>query len=333
VDETTRMSPNSSYFVSVIVPLQDDADIFAEFAMELIQVVRATWQNYEIIFIDDASQDGTSGAVGNLLRQHECLRFLRLSRRGGGEVAISAGLDTAIGDVIVVVDPACDPPALVPKMVEAARRIGGIVFGQRTDPRRESWTYALGRRLFSRIMHRMVGIDLPADATLFVAMTRQAMNAVTQIKDRSRAVRVFGSLIGFPHEFVKYQPIERRERPRTKGIAEGIERGISLAVTNSMKPLRFVSLLGLLMALLNCAYLLYILAIALFKTRVAEGWITLSVQHSAMFLFVFLILAVLCEYVGRLLDETRERPLYYVAEERQSSVMIRDAERRNVLAE
>lgn len=327
------MSPNASYFVSVIVPLQDDADILEAVARELIDVVRATWQNYEIIFVDDGSRDGTSAAVASLLRQHECLRFLRLSRPFGVEVAISAGLDTAIGDVVVVLDPACDPPALVPKMVDEARRVGGIVFGLRTQPRSESWTYALGRRLFSRVMHRLVGIDLPPNATMFTAMTRQAMNAVTQIKDRSRAVRVFGSLTGFPHEFVKYTPVERRSRPRTKGIGEGLERGISLAVTNSMKPLRVVSLLGLTMALLNFAYLIYVAAIALFKKQVAEGWITTSVQHSAMFLFVFLILAVLCEYVGRLLDETRERPLYYVAEERQSSVMIRDAERRNVLAE
>ncbi len=327
------MTPNSSYFVSVIVPLQDDADIFDDFARELIEVVRPTWQNYEIVFVDDGSRDDVRSSISKLLQQHECLRLLRLSRRCGGEIAISAGLDTAIGDVVVVLDPACDPPKLVPKMVEEARRIGGMVFGVRTVPRDESWMYALGRKLFSRVMRRLVGIELPPDATLFLAMTRQAMNAVTQIKDRSRAVRVFGSLVGFPHEFVKYAPVERRSRPRSKGFAEGLERGISLAVTNSMQPLRFVSLLGLAMAFLNFAYLLYVLAIALFKPHVAEGWITTSVQLSAMFLFVFVILAVLCEYVGRLLDETRDRPLYYVAEERQSSVMIRDADRRNVLAE
>ncbi len=327
------MSPNSSYFVSVIVPLQNDADIFEDFARDLISVVRATWQNYEIVFVDDGSTDGSSALVAKLLLNNECLRLLRLSRSGGVEIAISAGLDTAIGDVVAVMDPACDPPALLPKMVEGARRVGGMVFGLRTQPRHESWTYALGRKLFSRVMRRLVGIELPPNATLFLAMTRQAMNAVTQIKDRSRAVRVFGSLVGLPHEFIEYVPIERRARPRTKGFGEGLERGISLAVTNSMQPLRFVSLLGLFMAFLNFLYLLYVVAIALFKPSVAEGWITTSVQHSGMFLFVFLILAVLCEYVGRLLDEVRERPLYYVAEERQSSVMIRDAERRNVLAE
>ena len=78
---------------------------------------------------------------------------------------------------------------------------------------------------------------------------------------------------------------------------------------------------------------MYVFAIALFKQHVAEGWITTSLQHAFMFLFLFLILSVLCEYVGRLLAESRDRPLYFVAEERSSSVMIRDEERRNVVAE
>ena len=324
---------NASYFVSVVVPLRDDADVFDAFARDLVAVVRGAWQNHEIVFVDDGSTDETKQRVMRLLEDHECLRYVRLSRPVGVEIAISAGLDTVIGDVVVVIDPACDPPEFVPRLVEEARRANGVVFGTRTTPRDEGAGYAFGRRIFSRLVRRFVGVELPANATLFLAMTRQTMNAVAQIKDRSRALRVFGAVVGFPHRFVPYEPVERRSPPRQKGVAEAVDRALSLLVTNSMKPLRIVSLTGLAMAILNVLYLGYVVGVVLFKQRVAEGWVTTSVQHAVMFFFVFLILAVLCEYVGRLLDETRERPLYFVAEERTSSVMIRDADRRNVVSE
>jgi polyisoprenyl-phosphate glycosyltransferase len=104
-------------------------------------------------------------------------------------------------------------------------------------------------------------------------------------------------------------------------------------VGNSTRPLRLVGWLALLAAFLNLAYIGYVFAVRIFKTRVAEGWMTLSLQNAGMFLLLFLILAVVTEYVGRILDETRERPLYYIAEEANSSVMVPSAERRNVVRE
>ncbi|MDZ4774504.1 MAG: glycosyltransferase [Planctomycetota bacterium] len=323
----------SNYLVSVVVPLRDDADILKTFAEELVRVVRARWQNYEIVLVDDGSRDGTKPVVDDLLMRHECVRYLRLSRPFGVEIAISAGLDTVIGDVVVVLQPEFDPPDMVPKFVDEARRTNGIVFGVRSSDRRESTLYALGRRVFNAILRRLLRIDMPDRATLFLSMTRQAMNAVGQIKDKARAVRLFGNYVGFPHVFVEYRPTDRRAEPRRQGVREGIVRGVGLIVTNSTQPLRLMSVVGAVLSMLNVLYVLYIVSIYVFKTRVAEGWTTLSLQHAVMFAFLFAILAVLCEYVGRLLEETRDRPLYFVAEERSSSVMIRDEERRNVVRE
>lgn len=323
----------SNYLVSVVVPLRDDADILEPFADELVAVVRARWLNHEIVFVDDGSADATRITLNRLLERHECLRYLRLSRPFGVEVAISAGLDTVIGDVVVVLQPEIDPPDLVPKFVEEARRTNGIVFGVRTTPRTESSTYALGRKLFNATMRRLLRVDLPDRATLFVAMTRQAMNAVGQIKDKARAVRLFGNYVGFPHVFVEYHPLARRALPRAQSFREALERGIDLIVTNSTQPLRLMSVVGAALCLVNLLYVLYVVSIYLFKAHTAEGWTTQSFQQAVMFAFLFAILSVLCEYVGRLLTETRDRPLYFVAEERSSSVMIRDEDRRNVVRE
>lgn len=327
------MTSASNYFVSVVVPVQDDADILAQFAEELVAVARAHWQNYEIVFVDDGSRDQSNAILAGLLKSHECLRSLRLSRSFGVEIAISAGLDTVIGDVVVVLQPEMDPPARVPQFVEEARKTNGIVMGVRTTERRESWLYGAGRQLFNRCVRWLLDVDLPDRTTLFLAMTRQAMNAVAQIKDKSRALRLFGSYVGLPHRYIDYEPSERRSVPRNKGVREGIERATSLIVTNSTQPLRVMSVLGALLCALNLLYIVYIVFTFVFKTKVAEGWTTLSLQHAFMFAFLFAILSVLCEYVGRLLTETRDRPLYFVAEERTSSVMIRDEDRRNVVVE
>ena len=323
----------ASYFVSVVVPLADDADLLEPFVVELLGVLRAGWQNYEVVLVDAGSRDGTREVVGRLLRSHECLRYLRLSKRMGNEVAMLAGLDGVIGDVVVVLQPESDPPALLPRFVEAARSSGGVAFGVRTTPSDQGWAYRVLRRRFTRLAARMLDLELSEDATLYMAFTRQALNAVGQIKDKSRALRIFGAVVGFPSQPIAYAPVQRRTPVRSKSVAEGLERGVSLIVTNSTKPLRYVALLGLVASLLNALYLVYVLAIALFKPHVAEGWITQSASISGMFLFLFLILSVLAEYVGRLLEESRDRPLYFVAEEGQSSVLIADATRRNVVNE
>jgi dolichol-phosphate mannosyltransferase len=323
----------SNAFVSVVVPLRDDADIVDGFVDELAPLLERTHQNYELVLVDDGSADATPALVDGILKRHQCLRFIRLTRPCGPEIAILAGLDVVIGDVVVVLQPEADPPAVVPRMVAAALERNGIVFGLRRGGPREPWLYARGRRLFVGLVRRMLGVELPENASLFLAFTRQTLNAVIRIKDKSRALRVFGLLVGFPHATLEYEPRARRATPRRKGLAEGCERAIDLIVTNSSRPLRYVSYLGLAGSVLNVLYMGYVVVVRLFWEHVEEGWTTLSLQNAGMFFLLFVILTVLAEYVGRLLAETRDRPLYFVAEERASSVMIADDERRNVVYE
>jgi glycosyltransferase involved in cell wall biosynthesis len=245
------MTARADVFVSVVVPLHDDADILPAFFAELAAVVRGRWQNYEIVLVDDGSTDGTAQVAAELLAQHECSRYLRLSRSFGLETAIVAGLDSVIGDVAVVLRPEEDPPALVPLLADKARASQGIVYGLRVTPAREPLLYRLGRGAFTRLARRWMDVDLPEHATLFLALARPTLNAVISIKDKARALRIYSSYVGFAHEFQAYEPVPRRSVPRRKRLREGLERGISLLVVNSQRPLRTVALLGLAMSALN----------------------------------------------------------------------------------
>jgi len=325
------MSVISSYFVSVTVPLRNDADILVAFVDEVMHVLASSYQNYELVLVDDGSTDATQRVVGSLLERHKCIRYIRLSRSFGQETAILAGLDTVIGEVVIVLQAESDPPAMIPEFVKTARDENAVVYGLTTGPIGESLAYRIGRKTFARLVRGMLGIDLPTNATLYMALTRQTLNAVIQIKDKSRALRIYGSVVGFERRYLEYEPTLRRAQPRPKGILEGFSRALSLIVTNSIQPLRLVTYLGLLASLSNVVYIGYIFMIAIFKRDVAEGWITTSFQNSSMFLLLFVILTVLSEYVGRLFSEMLDRPTYIIAEERLSSVMIPEEGRRNVV--
>jgi hypothetical protein len=159
------------------------------------------------------------------------------------------------------------------------------------------------------------------------------VNAVTRIKDRNRYLRVLTASVGYAARALPYEPLARHGRPKHKTLAESVSLAINLMVTQSTHPLRLVSWLGLGASVVNLGYLGYVVAVYLLKSKVAEGWTTLSLQVGGMFFLVFLILSVMAEYLGRLMEETRERPLYHVLEERSSNVLLADPERRNVVAE
>ncbi|MCA9736799.1 MAG: glycosyltransferase family 2 protein [Gemmatimonadota bacterium] len=319
-------------FVSVIVPLRDDADILAAVVAELDVVLSDHYRHYEIVLVDDGSTDGTVDAAQRLLDTHPDLRLVRLSRRFGQEIAISAGLDTVIGDYVVVLLPDSDPPDVIPDMVEQARQGAGVVFGVRRSRAGEPWLQRLGARLFYGLAGGLLGISIPRDTTHLRVLSRQAVNALTQIRDRSRYLTTLSGYVGFLNQAFLYDPIQRRTRPRRKTLLQSLRLAAGIVVANSTRPLRIASVLGLLAAFVNVLYMGYIVGVLLIKDRVAEGWVTQSAQTAGMFFFVFLILAVLCEYVGRLLDEVKSRPLYWVQDERQGTAVLGERTR-NVVSE
>ena len=323
----------SDVFVSVVAPLQDDADVFVPFVAEAIAVLTANYTNFELVLVDDGSRDETSSRIGGLLASHRCVRYIRLSRRFGLEAAIAAGLDTVIGDFTVVMRPATDPPALIPALVTKAREGKGIVFGVCMERLGDPVWASTGSRWYWAFGRRFLDLNVPEGASYFQCLSRSAVNGVTRIKDKYRSIRLLASSMGSDVETLPYAPLKRRPRPRVRGFLESLDLAAGITVSQSTRPLRFVSALGLVASFLNLLYMGYVITIYLTRSHVAEGWTTTSLQLSGMFFLLFLIMAVLSEYVGRVLEESRDRPLYHAVEERSSNVMVRDSERRNVVGE
>lgn len=320
-------------FVSAVAPISNDADIVEGFVRDLVGVLATCYSNYEVVLIDDGSTDGTAQVVKGLLQETSGLRLLRLSRRFGQEIAISAGLESAIGDFVVVILPEYDPPDLVPEMVRRAREGAACVFGIRTDRMRLPWWHRFGADVFYRYCDKFLGLKMPPGVTHFRVMSRQIVNAVTQIKDHQRFLRTLSAYVGYSNQGMLYAPRPRRSAMRRKSLGECVELAINIVVANSLHPLRIVGFLALLASASNLVYILYVSLVFLMKRDVMAGWTTQSLQNSVMFALMFLVLAVLSRYLGRLLDEARHRPLYYLLEEHQSNVLLIDVHRENVATE
>ena len=325
------MNPNT--VVSIVIPLQQDAKILKGLVEDIDRTIGQAFRFFEIVLVDDGSQDDTPAVVGEILKRTQRIRYMKLSRPFGRDVALSAGIESAIGDFVVTMDPLCDPVGVIPDMIELCRKGGGIVHGIATNPPKRSFVRNICGAFFRKSARKHLGIDIKRGVSDLRVMSRQAVNALLQIREQNRHLRVLTLMLGYRHDFHEYGIESRDGTRRPVSLSGEVATAIDLLAANTRHPLRIVTLGGLIGAVINMIYAVYVVAIYLTKDDVASGWTTLSLQLSGMFFFVCLILTVLSEYVATILGEVRSRPLYFIAEEANSSVLLEDTVRSSLVTE
>lgn len=320
-------------FISVIAPLYNAEDIIIQYIEDTLSILGSSFTNYELVLIDDGSTDSTVERISSVLGQFEGIRLLTLSREFGEEIAITAGLETVIGDFSIVMLPHIDPPDKIPELVQYCIDGYDIAFGVRRTRKHESLFRRKATGLFFWYCHKILKLDLTKNATQFRCMSRQVVNAIIQIKDTYRYLRLFSSYVGYANKPIVYDPIKRGKNPRKKGFGQSINEALTIIMENSAHPLRFVSWLGMFAATSNLIYAGYIVAIYFLKENVIEGWTTQSLQSAGQFFLITVILTALCEYTGRMLNRLQNRPLYYLKNELNSSILLIDRERHNIVEE
>jgi glycosyltransferase involved in cell wall biosynthesis len=319
-------------FVSVVVPLDNDADILPAVVGELDTVMRSHFGDYELIFIDDGSSDGTRSFFERAKSTVACFRYFRLTRPFGLEVAIACGLEQAIGDVIVVLNPTCDPPEMVPQFAEKANDTDGIVIGTASDKFKTSFVYHIAYWVYFALCKVFLARSQVYGATHFMALTRTALNALLRIKDSFRYIRVLAMYAGFEVTTVPYEFKPRRSPPRRRKVVRLLADAGHMIVSNSDRPLRIAAFISAVIGIADFGYLLYVVAIRVLYADVEPGWASTNFFNAVMFGVMFLILAVVCEYLAEMRGEVKRRPLYVVRGELQSNVMLVNAETRNVVS-
>jgi glycosyltransferase involved in cell wall biosynthesis len=317
--------------LSVVAPVRNGAAFIGAFVEETIAAISGPFPYHELVVVDDGSTDETLEILEGLLKKHPGIRVICLSRPMGEDIAMTAGLEQVIGDLVVTMSPGSDPPAFIPTLVAELHPPIRIVVGTRASRSGQGLVSRLGAWIFYRVTQRLLGVRLPANATQFRAMDRRALNATLRIKDRLRHLRLLALQTGYPIATVSYEPISGRHPQPDRSFFASLSLAVDMSVAIGRRPLRLVSLLGVIGSVINLVYALYVIAIFLFKNEVAEGWTTLSLEISLMFFLLFALLAVLCEYIGHILLEMKDRPLYAVSDEFSSDVAIPSVVRPNVV--
>ncbi len=302
----------SSELHSVVVPMFNEEEVIDALFERLVPVLRAL-PAYEIIVVDDGSTDGTWERLVAAAQRIPRLRLIRFSRNFGHQLAITAGIDAAVGDTVTVIDADLqDPPELIPDLIERWRAGADVVFAVRRVRKGENAFKRLTAKLFYRTIRRLSSVDLPLDAGDFRLMSRRAADALVSMRERSRYVRGLVAWLGFRQDFVEYERDARAAGETKYPLSKMLRFAADGIVSFSLKPLEITGMLGALAALLGFVVLTYAVLARLTGRDVLPGWTSLMVAILFMGGAQLLALAVLGEYVGRIYEEVKGRPLYVV---------------------
>ena len=299
--------------LSVVIPVYNEEAVIEETARRLIRVLGQGADSFELVFVDDGSRDHSFALASALARCDERVTAIALSRNFGHQVAVSAGLREARGQAVVVIDADLqDPPEVIPRMVELWKQGYEVVYGQRTGRRGESIFKRASARLFYRVLNSLTDQSIPVDVGDFRLLDRTVCDALNRMKESHRYLRGMVSWLGFTQIGL---PFERQ--PRFAGATKyPLRKMLRFAADGilsfSAKPLRMAIWLGLLFSLAGLAYLVWVLFQKIALRATVEGWASLMgvlILGNGMTLFV---LGVVGQYVGRIYDEVKERPLYAV---------------------
>ncbi len=318
-------------FVSVIIPLDEDRDILPGFIVEVDRTMRGQFSDYELIFVDDGSADGTRSFFETAKADVPSFRYFRLTRPFGFEAAIACGLEQAIGDVIVVLNPATDPPALIPRFAERANDTDGIVVGVKSGRRGRPFLYRAAYAAYFGLCRIFLERSQVYGATHFIALTRTALNALLKIKDSFRYIRVLAMYAGFTVTSIPYEIVDRREPPRRRPLLPLLASAGNLIVSNSDRPLLIAAALSAFMGLADFLFVFYVIAVRFVRADVEPGWASTNIFSAVMFGALFFVMAMVCQYLAQIRSEIKSRPLYVVQAELQSNVMPGSDNARNVV--
>jgi len=306
-------APGAMPSISVVAPAYNEQEVLDEFHRRVSEVMRSIGCDYEIVLVNDGSRDNTLALMHALRIADPHVTVVDLSRNFGKEIALSAGLDHTKGEVVIVLDSDLqDPPEFIPQMLDIWREGYDVVYGTRTVRDGESWFKKTTAKYFYRLIKQVSRVEIPKDTGDFRLMSRRAVQALSLLREEHRFMKGLFAWVGFPSK-----PFLYRRDPRAAGETKwnywklwnfAIEGITSFTVA----PLKVSTYLGLLVALLSMVYALFVIWKATMYGDPVRGYPSLM----AVILFLggvqLISVGLLGEYVGRIFNEVKRRPLYLV---------------------
>jgi len=298
---------------SFVIPVYNEEEVLPELYRRMKALIDTLDGPSEVILIDDGSRDRSYPLMLELHALDARFKVVHFSRNFGKEVAVSAGLDLASGDAIVLLDADLqDPPELVVEMAAKWREGYDMVYAKRDRRMNETWFKRTTSRMFYRTLRRISDVDVPLDVGDFRLVDRRALDAFRSMRERNRYVRGMFGWIGFRQTGVSYVRPGRFAGQTKWPLSKLVRLAFDGIISFSTAPLRMVLQLGFLVSVFSFAAGLFAIVIKLSGMYAISGWASLTVLMSFIGGVQLTVLGVMGEYVGRIYEEVKQRPLYLV---------------------
>ncbi len=300
--------------ISVISPVYGSKASLPTLYARLCRALSALTGNFEIILVNDGCPQDSWTVITKLCAEDSRVRGINLSRNFGQHAAITAGLDHAKGDWVVVMD--CDlqdQPEEIPKLYAKAQEGYDVVFGERSK-RHDPLFKQFFSRAYKATFGYLSGIKRDADHGNFGIFSRKVIESVKQYREQSRGFATFISMVGFKKTAIPINHSPRFEGKSSYNFAKNMNLAVDLIIAHSNKPLKLSINLGFFISLFSVLYACWLVIRYLIYAIPVPGWTSLMVAMFFMFGLMFALLGIVGLYVGKVFDETKHRPLYFIAD-------------------
>lgn len=301
--------------ISIIVPMYFEEEVAQECYNRLTKVMQESQLNYELIFVNDGSTDKTLPILKEIALKDEHAKVISFSRNFGHQNAVTAGIFAATGDALVIIDADLqDPPELIPDLVAKWQEGYEVVYAKRKQRKGETWFKLLTAKCFYKFLHSMSEVEIPKDTGDFRLIDRKVAEVFKNMPERNRFIRGMMSWIGFKQYAFEYERQERFAGSTKYPLKKMLKFASDGIIAFSSKPLKMISYLGCITIFISIILLIYSLIIRIIGVNAQPGWTSIIVAISLFSGVQLLSLGIIGQYIARIYDESKNRPLYIVDE-------------------
>ena len=300
---------------SIVVPIYNEKDNIPELYRRVSEVMKQTRKRWELVLVDDGSTDGSTDMILELAKKDKHVRPVIFARNFGHQIAITAGWDYARGDAIVIIDADLqDPPELILEMAEKWNEGYEVVYAVRAEREGESWFKLWTASLFYRIIFRITDVEIPLDTGDFRLMDRKVVDVLKSMRERHRFPRGMSAWVGFKQIGVKYKRAARTAGETKYPFRKMFRLALNAITGFSYFPLQVATYIGFISAGIAAIAIPIVIYLRLTGSQAFFGQATTLIAVLFLGGVQLISLGILGEYIGRLYDEAKGRPLYIVRE-------------------
>ncbi|MBI4744684.1 MAG: glycosyltransferase family 2 protein [Actinobacteria bacterium] len=301
---------------SIVVPVYNEVEVLPELYKRLTQVLNKLDGASEVIFVNDGSKDNSLTLLSELSEKDNRVKVISLSRNFGHQIAITTGIDYAKGQAVIIMDADLqDPPEIIPRLIEGWKNGYDIVYAVREKRKGESFFKKITASLFYKLIRKITNVDIPMDAGDFRLLSRRVVDRLKTFEERNRFVRGLISWMGYKQIGIRFKRDKRFAGKTKYPLRKMLKFAFDGITSFSFVPLQIATYFGFFISFCSFLYAFYVIAIKLLTNKLVPGWTSLIVTVLFLGGIQLITLGIVGEYIGRIYDEVKRRPLYLVAQE------------------